>query len=140
MLYTGKLRYMIDLHGVIDSNPVYFRKMTEDLINTKNIVYICTGERFQDAYEKLIKFGFRKNVNYHKIISITEILEEKTPQSEIEYDINMNLWVDDMLWWPIKGKLCKEYNINVIIDDSEEYFVYVPKDVVKLHYHNSSKN
>lgn len=130
---------MIDLHGVIDSNPIYFKKMTEDLIKSDNIVFICTGLRFQDAWDKLKKLGFKKDVNFSVILSISEILEEKLPATEIEYDVNMNVWVDDTLWWPMKGNLCKDYSIDVIIDDSEEYFVHVPKNVVKLHYH-STKN
>ena len=66
-------------------------------------------------------------------------MEYTLPFAEIEYDVNGNLWVDDMLWWPMKGKFCKMYNIDVIIDDSEEYFVYIPKKVVKLHYHETGK-
>lgn len=135
--WRKKMKYMIDLHGVIDANPKVFKKMTEDLIKSGNMVYVCTGSRFQDAWDKLNKFNFKKNVNFNQILSISEILEERIPAAEIEYDVNMNLWVDDMLWWPMKGNLCKEYNINVIIDDSEEYFVYVPKNVIKLHYHET---
>ena len=130
---------MIDLHGVIDSNPIHFKKITEDLIKCGNDVYICTGSKNSDAVKKLDELGFKKNVNYVFLISISDILSSSLPVAEIEYDINGNLWVDDMLWWPMKGKLCKTYSVDVIIDDSEEYFVYVPKNVVKLHYH-STKN
>ncbi len=133
------MRYMIDLHGVIDANPSTFKKITEDLIKNGNFIYICTGTRLQDALDKLKKLGFKKNINFNQIISISEILENTLPSTEIEYDVNMNLWVDDTLWWPMKGKICKEYIIDVIIDDSEEYFVHVPKNVVKLHYH-ATKN
>ena len=134
-----KLNYLIDLHGVIDSNPNFFKKFTEDLIKNGNKVYICTGSRFQDAWNKLKEFNFKKDINFNQIFSISEILESRIPAAEIEYDVNMDLWVDDMLWWPTKGNLCKEHNINVIIDDSEEYFVYIPKNVVKLHYHQNGK-
>ena len=130
---------MIDLHGVIDSNPKYFRKMTEDLIKSKNDVYICTGSKIEDAIRQLDNLGFKKHVNYLFLLSISDVLSSSLPAAEIEYDVNGNLWVDDMLWWPMKGKFCKMYSINVIIDDSEEYFVYVPDNVVKLHYHQNGK-
>ena len=130
---------MIDLHGVIDSNPKYFRKMIDDLIRNGNSVYICTGAKYIDAVNTLTDLGFGNKLSYLKILSISTDLESSLPAAEIEYDVNGNLWVDDMLWWPVKGKFCKQYKIDVIIDDSEEYFVYVPKNVVKLHYH-STKN
>ena len=130
---------MIDLHGVIDSNPSGFKKITEDLIKCGNFIYICTGKRFQDAWDELKTLGFKKNINFNQIISISEILEMKLPASEIEYDVNMNLWVDDTLWWPMKGSLCKEHSINVIIDDSEEYFVYVPKNNDKTSFSSNKK-
>ena len=134
------MNYMIDLHGVIDSNPLHFQNITVDLMSSpKNCVYVCTGSKFQDAVNKLTELGFKKNVNFTEILSISDVLEKTVPAAEIEYDVNGNLWVDDMLWWPMKGKFCKMYSIDVIIDDSEEYFVYVPKNVVKLHYH-SAKN
>jgi hypothetical protein len=132
---SRKLNYLIDLHGVIDSNPEYFKFFTEDLIKCGHSVFICTGAKYIDAFDKLISFKFKKNVNFNKILSISDVLSNTLPAAEIETDINGNIWVDDMLWWPMKGKFCKEYNIDVIIDDSEEYFVYVPKHVVKLHLH-----
>ena len=132
-----KMIYMIDLHGVIDANPKLFKKMTEDLTKSGNDVYICAGSKRIEAEKKLDKLGFKKNINYIFLISISDILSSSLPAAEIEYDVNGNIWVDDMLWWPMKGKLCKIYNIDVIIDDSEEYFVYVPKNVIKLHYHET---
>jgi len=131
---------MIDFHGVIDTNPISFLKMTEDLIKSGNTVYICTGAREQDVLEKLNRLNFQKDINYNEILSISDIIESQVPAAEIEYDINENIWVDDMLWWPIKGKLCKKYHIDVMIDDSEEYFVYVPNNVIKLHHHKDCKN
>ena len=133
------MKYMIDLHGVIDENPKYFRKMTEDLIKSKNDVFICTGSKKEDAIKQLNNLGFKKHVNYLFLLSISDVLASSLPAAEIEYDVNGNLWVDDMLWWPMKGKFCKMYNIDVVIDDSEEYFVYVPDKVVKLHYHQTGK-
>jgi len=111
--------------------------MTEDLTKSGNDVYICAGSKRIEAEKKLDKLGFKKNINYIFLISISDILSSSLPAAEIEYDVNGNIWVDDMLWWPMKGKLCKIYNIDVIIDDSEEYFVYVPKNVIKLHYHEA---
>ena len=137
MANKDSLNYMIDLHGVIDSDPKFFKKMTSDLIKNRNLVYICTGSKIEDAQEKLNSLGFKININFNKILSISDIIEKTIPAAEIEYDVNGNLWVDGMIWWSMKGKLCKQYNIDVIMDDSEEYFVYIPKTVVKLHYHKT---
>ena len=134
------MRYMIDFHGVIDHCPVYFKKMTEDLISSGNEVFICSGGKKNVVLKKLTRLGFHQNENYNEILSISDVLEATVPAAEIEYDNNNNIWVDDMLWWPMKGKFCKEYQIDIIIDDSEEYFVYVPNNIMKLHYHKDRKN
>lgn len=134
------MRYMIDFHGVIDHRPIYFQSMTNDLISSGNEIFICSGSRKKTILKKLNTFNFYQGTNYNEILSISDVLESSLPAAEIEYDNNNNIWVDDMLWWPMKGKFCKQYNIDIMIDDSEEYFVYVPNTVMTLHYHKDRKN
>ena len=134
------MRYMIDFHGVIDHRPNYFKKITEDLISCGNEIFICTGSKKNIVLVKLNNLGFQENKNFNEIFSISDILEETLPAAEIEYDNQNNIWVDDMLWWPMKGMLCEQYHIDIIIDDSEEYFIYVPNNTIKLYYHKNNKN
>ena len=65
------MNYMIDLHGVIDANPKYFRKMVDDLLRNGNSVYICTGSRYTDAVSSLTDLGFGKNLSRLTILSIS---------------------------------------------------------------------
>lgn len=135
------MNYLIDFHGVIDAYPEKIKNLMISLFNNPNDnVYICTGESRDDVivkieeldFTKIDEHGFRIRL-YKDIISISDILERRLHPDEIEYDFNGNMWVDDSIWWKMKGEICKKYNIDVMIDDSEEYFAHVPKNVLKLH-------
>ena len=135
------MNYLIDFHGVIDAYPEKIKNLMISLFNNPNDnVYICTGGRKKDVISKIEKLNLTKTDNrglqtslYKDIISISDILEERLSPEEVEYDFNGNIWVDDSIWWKMKGEICKKYNIDVMIDDSEEYFAHVPKNVLKLH-------
>ena len=126
------MKYMVDFHGVVDRKPDFFRTFLGDLVKSNNTVYICSGAKESVVKNKLSKFKIKEGEHYYKILSLTDYFENNLPENEIEYDFKGNIWVDDTIWWSQKGKFCKDYNIDVIIDDSEEYFLYVPDRVLKL--------
>lgn len=128
-----RLNYMVDFHGVLDKSPNLFRNMLSSLITGGNQIYICTGSRSLEIQKKLTLLGFKEGIHYNHILSLTDYFEKNLPPEEIEYDVNNNLWVDDTLWWSMKGNFCKAYKIDVIFDDRKEYFIYTPENVLKFH-------
>ena len=135
------MNYLIDFHGVIDTYPDKFRNLLISLWNNPNdAIYICTGGKKNDVIDKLDRLKLYKRLDsgrienlYKDIISISDTLEKRLPPEEIEYDFNGNVWVDDSIWWKMKGEICEKYKIDIMIDDSEEYFSHVPKNVLKFH-------
>lgn len=127
------MNYMVDLHGVVDKHSMILLNFCKDLIKSNNCVFICTGSKKNEAIETLKRLNFYPNDSYTDIISLSDIILERCPPSEIEYDMNGNIWVDDMIWWPLKSEMCKKYKIDVFVDDSEEYFVHIQnKRILKL--------
>ena len=131
--------YMVDFHGVIDVNPDFFRSFMENLVQTGNKVIICSGARMSELNEKLPDFGLIEGVHYNEKISVTDYLESILPETEIEYDLNNNIWVDEVIWWSTKGKFCRKYHVDVIIDDSEFYLVYVKPPTLKMLFKPAGK-
>lgn len=126
------MKYMIDVHGFIDTYPKKVLSLLQNLVETQNEVIICSGGKLVDVKKTLKLNNFIKGQHYHEIISLTDYILEFFPPSEIEFDVNENVWIDDLEWWKLKGKMCEKYSIDVIIDDNEEYFMFMPKNVIKL--------
>ena len=120
---------LIDIHGVIDVNPKLYRSLMKAWhSSTETKVYICTGPPGAKAKEELASLHILQNVHYTDILSVCDLLEtlgvEKLPKSTPD-----NPWYPTDDWNRAKGLFCAAYKADLLIDDTEEYFKYVPKNV-----------
>ena len=109
----------IDLHGVLDTYPEIFKPMLR-IFRKAGIDYcIVSGPSAEKVEQELYKTGYGDEVHSIWIYSVVDYLTIKG----VEFDMTdpENPWCDDNIWWDAKARICKEYKIDYLIDDSEKY-------------------
>jgi len=111
----------LDVHGVIDRNPVFFSRLTNVLHQEGSIILIVTGrERCKDLMGELESFG----IVYTEILSITSHQKALgTPICYLNNDKTQPV-MDPEIWNPTKAALCASFGIDIMIDDSPIYGKY----------------
>ena len=115
----------VDLHGTINRYPDKFRKLMEDWKGNGHQVTVMTGPPKDEAEDELMILGFVRGKHYDHVISITEYLRDF-----LKVKIKKNedgLYTDPLNWWPAKGDLCNRFNIDILIDDTQEYGRFLDK-------------
>jgi len=111
----------LDIHGVIDTDPKFFAKLTKCLRLNHHEVYIITGVEHNARLDKeLIRFG----VQFDSIFSITSY--HKDLGTPIEYkkgDLTQPM-IDDKLWDMTKAQYCDKWGVDIHIDDLSIYGKY----------------
>lgn len=109
----------LDFHGVIDSSPNAFSKVTGALISAGHEVHILTGHLMTDVFiQKLNDF----NVHWTSLFSIAEYHKEN--KTQMWYTGSDNPWMDTEIWNRSKAEYCERHSINLMIDDSDVYGQY----------------
>lgn len=124
-----KFKLGLDIHGVIDHDPNFFKTLTEMLEGNDEIeVHVITGGTFKEEKENLEKWG----IKYDHFFSISDY--HRCIGTPITYDKDCHIYLDDELWDRTKGDYCKDYNISIMIDDTYRYGQYMPKTTHFYHY------
>ena len=108
------MRIGIDFHGVITSNPTFFRNFTALALSQGHEIFIISGGPF--LVEK--KFLDAWHIQYTEIFSL---LDYFASLGQVEYFDNGNFKVPDELWNKAKSQYCQEHNIDIQIDDTAHY-------------------
>ncbi len=111
----------LDIHGVIDTDPKFFAKLTQKLRRWGHEIHIITGVEHTTRLNKdLIRFG----VQFDTIFSITTYHKELgTPIKYKNGDPTQPI-IDDELWDITKAHYCCLNKIDIHIDDSLVYGRY----------------
>lgn len=109
----NQIRIGLDFHGVIDTNPSYFKKFCSAAMAIGWKIYIITGGPYEQVKALLQKWG----IPYSEIFAIYDYYES---QGKVQKE-GERFYIDENLWNSIKGKYCKDNKINVQIDDSGIY-------------------
>lgn len=112
----------MDLHGVIDASPNRRKDAMKGLREASNMaikIFIVSGPPKIDIEKELDSLGLERGVHYDDIVSVVDHLKSKN--IEMWTDDKGTWWASDEDWWSSKGNICREYNIEVLIDDSEGY-------------------
>ncbi|MCK5018612.1 MAG: hypothetical protein KAS32_16245 [Candidatus Peribacteraceae bacterium] len=106
----------LDIHGTIDHDPEFFRILSTIAFALGFEVHILTGEKLSDKLElEMDDFGII-HTNLFSIVSYH--IEEGT---EITWLDSNNPVIDVELWNWTKANYCKEYKVDLMIDDSKDY-------------------
>lgn len=110
-------RLGLDFHGVIDKYPELSAATLFAPGDTE--VYVVTGSKSTPEFIARLE---QYKIIYKAILSITDYHE--SIGTTIKYDEKGNPWIDEELWNSAKALLCEQNDIDILIDDSEEYGRY----------------
>jgi hypothetical protein len=140
-----KVRVGLDIHGVIDTDPVFFADIAQVVRDRGGEVFIITGrEDGVDLRRELEEYGMNSKL-YNGILSITSYQKSRgTPVSYLD-DRKSQPIMEPEVWNPTKAALCASAGIDVMIDDSAlyetffkdiktQYIIYTPeiKEFLKI--------
>jgi hypothetical protein len=112
----------LDIHGVIDTYPDRFARLSQRWAEYGHQVYIITGEPEKSAHQTVDEAG----IHYHGFFSIVDYhIKNQTPS--LRQDDRGHYWVDRHVWLATKGDIAREVGLDMHFDDQIEYFEYFPK-------------
>ncbi|MCK5600329.1 hypothetical protein KAR91_00500 [Candidatus Pacearchaeota archaeon] len=110
------MKIAVDIHGVINSKPKFFKEFIDLFVDNGHEVHILTGRLLNERLdEKLNDFG----INYTHIFSMAQYLIES--DENVHWEDDDNPWFDDKVWNEVKGEYCRKHNVDLCIDDTEAY-------------------
>jgi len=112
----------IDLHGVIDSDIEWSKKVLDSLMFDFGI-NIISGPPKIDTEKELNDYGLYKDVHFDAVFSIVDFLKEKSGVN-MWTDDKGRWWASDEEWWSSKAEICEKHNVDIMIDDKERYRQY----------------
>jgi len=116
----------LDIHGVIDTYPELFAKLSRDWTVAGHEVYIITGEPRETSVQTVVDAGMLYMENFKDFFSIVDWhIDHKTPS--LRQDDQGHYWVDRNEWIGTKGLIATELGLDMHFDDCIEYFEYFPK-------------
>lgn len=121
------MKIAFDVHGVIADRPDLFKPLLKMFKANKIEVIILSGPEKTAIVRELKEFGYTDE-HYDLILSVADYL--KTTGCEMWLDYKNTWWANDEDWWGAKGKICKEYKIDVLFDDSEQYKLGMPAETL----------
>jgi hypothetical protein len=108
----------IDIHGVIDERPEFFKAMMVAMRKDGHQIHILSGPPMPEILADLEKLGIQAGVHYTHVFSIVDHHKALgTPMSQDARGWHM----DRYLWDQTKGDYCLKYHIDMHIDDSDVY-------------------
>lgn len=109
----------LDLHNVIDREPLTFSIISQLLVRRGHEVHVITGEELSSRLTSVLE---QLRISYTHLFSISSY--HKSIGTEIRYDENNTPWMDQEIWNVTKAWYCNKHRINLHIDDSEVYGKY----------------
>ncbi|MBR1600619.1 MAG: hypothetical protein IJ677_03480 [Alphaproteobacteria bacterium] len=107
----------IDFHGVLNTNPSFFRDFCHQAINRNIEIHLISG----GPRETIAEFAQMNSIKYTKLWCIFDYFNAK---NEVKFLPDGSFHVDDENWNKAKAQYCLKNNINVQIDDSHIYKRY----------------
>jgi len=118
------IRLGLDLHGVIDAEPIFFSHLADVMQLRRHEIYIVTGREDCVELRKELKECRMPGKLYNGILSITSYQKSQgTPVAYLD-DHKSQPMMDPKMWNPTKAMLCATAGIDIMIDDSTLYEPY----------------
>ncbi len=115
-------RIAFDVHGVLDTYPEICMGIVKLLKNMDCTICCVSGPeklQIQKELTELAEKGFDEKILFENQYSVVDSL--KHWGVKFEYDADNNPWCDEETWWDSKARICKQHNIDILIDDSWKY-------------------
>lgn len=143
------LRIAIDLHGTLDQSPIIQDFVIEQVKLGKHKVFVLSGSEASEIQDSLYSLfaNIRKTRNNMldleylllkiKVLSVVDTCKAfNIPMIRILKDGKRNWYCDDALWWPMKAIICKEEEIDFLVDDKIQYMDFFgsshPTKMIKI--------
>ncbi len=112
----------IDIHGVADAKPEFFKALTKVLVDAGWEVHLITGARKSLEADIVKDIG----ITYTHFFSITDYHVELG--TEIRWDEKNEPHLDPYQWDKTKAEYCERTGIDLHLDDSDiyQYFFKTP--------------
>jgi len=110
------MRIAFDIHGVLDTYPDELKAMITMLKKIGQDVVIVSGPTIDEIWREIVKLEIWSGI---AIYSVVDFLKEQGV--EFTYDEKGTPWCDEETWWDSKARICRNYNIDCLIDDSYKY-------------------
>jgi len=121
------MKYGIDIHGVADTKRKFFAIFSQRAIANGHEVHIITGNmRTKEIEKELESYG----INYTHFFSVSDILIENNKATH--WSSPTDPWFEATDWNPTKAIYCKEHQIDLHFDDSNEYSKHFSTNYVKV--------
>ncbi|WP_300669024.1 hypothetical protein [Desulfoluna sp.] len=117
----------IDVHGVADTFPDFFSKVSRELVSQGHEVHIITGAEHTRALELYLKDQL--GLSWTHLFSVTTY--HKKEGTEVTY-IDGNPYMDNRIWSRSKAEYCRRNGIELHIDDSDIYGKYFSTPYARL--------
>ena len=108
----------LDIHGVIDTNPLFFSELTKCLTVCNWDVHILTGSTLTNL--KITRWLFENNIYYNSLFSISDHLREGGYKESEGSTIERPFFSEED-WNKVKGEYCLKHNIPLCLDDRDVY-------------------
>lgn len=105
-----------DLHKTIDKFPDMFNIIMKDYIEQGHNVYVISGSEKKNIKLELDKLNI---YSYTKLLSVIEFLRDDKQISG--FYKNSGWYCEPSIWWAAKAEICKNHDIDMLIDDKKEY-------------------
>lgn len=121
------MKFGIDFHGVADTKKKFFSEFTRRVVDNGGEVHIITGNmKTEEIFATLFEYG----IVYTHFFSVSDkLLEEDKATHWTSPD---DPWFEAEEWNGAKANYCKENQIDLMIDDSEEYGKYFVTPYLKV--------
>lgn len=118
----------LDIHGVLDTNPVDFIHIAKEIKNEGGEVHVITGSSYNIELETFLLNLSGGDKFWDELVSIQDELI-KTVKPEGINSHGRPYWFDKD-WDRVKGDYCRDNNIDLHYDDTERYIEYFTTPVI----------
>lgn len=117
------VRMAIDVHGVMDTDPDDLKLALEQAIKTGLYeVYVISGPPQAQVKAELDGLGYKHGIHYNYLYTIVDYLRYKG--ANMWQGEDGTWWASDEDWWSTKANICKELEIDFLVDNTDKYKPY----------------
>lgn len=129
----------IDFHGILEEcKDSHIVKLLLEELRKHYFVYIVSGPPIEKLTVELMEAEYEIGKHFDAAISTVDFMKSKGVK--MWKDGLGDWWTDEATWNASKGMVCCSYEIDILIDDMEEYRSSVEGNFCKFYlYHDKER-